>query len=140
MVEVRDPSFAPPAHKLAGTGALPGPNVTAAPAGGQAFALEPDGTIPASLQSSPITGQIASGGTVTAGTGWSVNRSGTGIYDVTFDSAFAATPTIVASPIDVSARLVKIDSPTTAGFSIFTYTTGGAAANGGSHFLAFETV
>lgn len=46
---VPDQTFAPPAHQFGKPTDVPRPGVTQAPAGGQAFALEPDGTIPASL-------------------------------------------------------------------------------------------
>lgn len=45
---------------------------------------------------SVITGIVAANGTVTAGTGFTVNHSGTGIYVISFTTAFTSTPVVSA--------------------------------------------
>ena len=45
----------------------------------------------------PITGQINADGSIAAGSGFTVAKGGTGTYTVTFTTAFAAVPTVVAT-------------------------------------------
>lgn len=47
-----------------------------------------------------ITGQVTGAGGITAGTGFSVVRNGVGDYTVTFTSAFAAVPIVIAQQTD----------------------------------------
>lgn len=140
-MDVRDPSFAPPAHQLAGLGLDP-PQVARAPSGGQGLALTETGAIPSSLiPASNLTGRIASAGTVTAGTGFTVNRSGTGTYDVTFTTAFTAAPTVLANPVAGASNLTAtITNVATTGVTINTHTGTGSATNTDFHFVAFATV
>lgn len=59
---------------------------------------------------SRIAGQVGSGGTVAAGTGFSVTRINTGAYVVTFTTAFAATPMVIVSGFNNSALTVDVIS------------------------------
>lgn len=43
-----------------------------------------------------IRGTVGFGGTIEEGAGWTVNKPSTGVYQVTFDTPFSSTPTVVA--------------------------------------------
>lgn len=59
------------------------------------MALDGRGKIPARLLPGNLTGIIAANGTITAGSGFTVNHSGTGVYVLTFSPALSATPVFV---------------------------------------------
>jgi hypothetical protein len=69
-----------------------------------------------------ITGIIAANGTITAGSGFSVVHNSAGDYTVTFATAFASAPVVVATVIDGGATNViglSIQSaPTTNSFRV----------------------
>lgn len=52
-----------------------------------------------------LRGRIGSGGTVAAGTGFTVSKPGTGRYLVTFETEFSARPVVVATAEAVTSSL-----------------------------------
>lgn len=90
--------FAPPVTQL-GAPALGSLDVASAPTPGQGLALDVKGKIPVSVLPKFITGIVASDGTITAGTGFSVTNDSTGVYTVTFTNAFSAVPTVILTAL-----------------------------------------
>ena len=131
-----DPSFAQPAHKLAAIGLEP-PGVARQPSPGQGLALNETGAIPPALIGT-TTGQVTSGGSVTAGTGFTVNHSATGTYAVTFTTPYAAAPTVIANATSVT-RTVQITAQSTSGFTASITDHNNAAQDAGFNFVAFVT-
>lgn len=79
-----------------------------------------------------LTGIVNSNGTIAAGTGFSVNRTGAGQYTVTFTSALAAVPVILANVILTHAQTnqhINIHTVTTGGFFVQTTLDTGATAS-----------
>lgn len=67
-----------------------------------------------------VTGIVAANGTITAGTGFSVVHSGTGVYAVTFSPVFPAAPVVLTTPVGTS-RLspdYSAGNPTATGFTL----------------------
>lgn len=94
-----------------------------------------------SSQGRTITGQVSSAGAVVAGSGFSVNRVSTGVYDVTFDTAFASTPTIVAQALNgAPVRIPAVFSASASGFSIEMLDTSSGAQDCAFHFIAAITL
>lgn len=62
-----------------------------------------------------VWGNVNSGGTIAAqaGRGFSVNKTGTGLYVITFTTAFKSTPFWEVSPITAADRAGSIDSGAT---------------------------
>lgn len=76
-----------------------------------------------------LNGQIASAGTITRGTGFTCNKSATGVYDISFSTAFASTPIVVAS-LSVATGLqqtISVETPATTGVTVKTFNSTGAA-------------
>ncbi len=84
-----------------------------------------------------ITGRIAGAGTITAGTGFTVNRSATGQFDVTFTSSFAATPLVTATSEDgTGVFIVGVTAVTSSTFTVKVKTDANVASNTGFNFTA----
>lgn len=62
-----------------------------------------------------IAGAVNANGTVNRGTGFSSSRVSAGVYDVTYTTAFAATPIVLATPV-ASQQLFMVSNETTSGF------------------------
>lgn len=131
-----DPSFARPAHELAQASVAP-PHVATAPSPAQGLALDHNAKIQTGLTYA-LPGNINSDGTTAQGTGFSVNKTGTGVYAITFTTPFAATPNIQVTISD-SAALWHTSSRSASGFTVTTTGTGGGAADHAFDFLAFPT-
>ena len=84
-----------------------------------------------------IRGRIAGNGTITTGSGFTVSKTGTGAYTVTFTTAFASEPTITATPQVGLARIATCTNvgASSAQFRTFDSTTG-AAVDQDFHFIA----
>ena len=84
-----------------------------------------------------IRGRISGAGGITTGTGFTVSKTGTGAYTVSFNTAFATQPTITATPQVALSRLATVTSvgTTSAQFRTFT-STDGAAIDQDFHFIA----
>lgn len=84
-----------------------------------------------------IRGVVAADGTITRGTGFSVVKSGTGSYAVTFTTAFAATPVVTLTPKTWSTT--GVTGETTNGFSVTNWNvTDGSQVDGAFAFAALE--
>jgi len=75
-----------------------------------------------------LRGRIAGNGTVSTGSGFTVSRTGTGAYTVTFTTAFFTEPSVTATAQVIGARIVTCTSVLlgSAGFRTFDSTTGTA--------------
>ncbi len=82
-----------------------------------------------------LRGTINNLGSKSAGTGWTVFRSSTGTYQITFDTHFTSTPTVVASTEGPGGRATVI-APTTIAVQINAYNSSGALTNDGVYFIA----
>lgn len=67
-----------------------------------------------------IAGAVSSGGSPTAGTGFTSSRSGTGLYHVTFTTAFPVPPVVLANSLDASADddVAMVNKVTANGFDV----------------------
>lgn len=65
---------------------------------------------------------------------WSVNKTGTGVYVITFAPAFSAAPVVTASAMSWGAQTTAA-SPSSATISVFNTSTG-VALDRGFHFTA----
>lgn len=66
-----------------------------------------------------VTGRVAANGTKLAGTGFSVVHSGTGIYTVTFTTAFSAVPLILLAVNPTGdGNMIGFTSATTSSFVV----------------------
>lgn len=83
-----------------------------------------------------ITGAVTAAGNVQAGTGFTVNRTGVGVYVVTFTTGFAATPIVLATALDV-VRIADVNGQSASGFTGRLYTNAAAAVDSDWNFVAF---
>lgn len=86
-----------------------------------------------------VRGDIFSTGAITRGEGFTVNRSSTGTFDITFTTAFAEAPVVVAT-IDAAASYGSaclINSPTT---TTVTINTGNAASGAVNYSFCFIAI
>jgi hypothetical protein len=96
-------------------------------------------TITIPTQPTVVTGIVSSAGGVTAGTGYSVVRNGTGSYTVTYTSAFAATPTVVIAPVG-NGGFWNITAQSPSSFTVvWTNTGGGVNMDTSFNFIARQT-
>jgi hypothetical protein len=89
--------------------------------------------------SSMITGQVAATGAITAGSGFTVAAGGAGVYTVTFNTAFATVPTVLAilGPTAPAASRFMVVTAVTTGQVVFAT---GPGTNQPFNFVAFTTV
>jgi hypothetical protein len=86
----------------------------------------------------PLTGQVAADASIDAGTGFTVAAGATGVYTITFDSAFAAAPTVIATVFDnTGSRVAHITSVSAADVVIQVREGGGTARDKAFHFVVF---
>lgn len=77
-----------------------------------------------------IVGSISGAGAIVAGRGFSVAKTGTGLYTITFDVAMLSRPAVTLTPQDTAtsaashASLTNGTPPTTAGFHVVTANAG----------------
>jgi hypothetical protein len=85
-----------------------------------------------------VRGEVTSAGAINLGAGFSVTRTGTGAYSVTFTTAFAAIPVVTAQAMLTAGALVsKVASRTASGFTVAVFTTTtGANTDGAFSFIA----
>jgi hypothetical protein len=79
--------------------------------------------------STMLTGSVASNGAINGGSGFTVNRTGVGVYVVSATLAFSSAPVVVASLLVASGAntqsgVVLIDAVSGAGFTARTYNVG----------------
>lgn len=111
------------------------------PSDGTKF-LAGDGTWKAPTASKVITGLIAAAGTITAGTGFTINGSHvTGIYTITFSVAFGATPTIQVTLASDPASVLQrpgISAQSASAFTVKMANNAGALGDAAFNFLAYQ--
>ncbi len=79
-----------------------------------------------------VTGQVDSTGAINAGTGFTVNKTGTGVYDITFGTPFVAAPIVLASA--TTNNIVAVTASSTTGFTATAF-----SADRDFNFVAFGT-
>jgi hypothetical protein len=93
----------------------------------------------ASISTSLLTGRIASGGGITAGTGFTVSKGATGLYTINFSTAFIAVPVVLLTPGPSGADLTAVlNAVSTTAFTAFLLAVG-SAADEPFHFLVVAT-
>lgn len=100
--------------------------------------LAPDGSIVAG--GGVITGIVNGDGSIAAGSGFAVNRTGAGVYVVTFNPSFAVAPVVVPALIGVTVSSLRLSvAPTKDGFTLQTFTAAGALTDSSWNFTATPT-
>lgn len=88
-----------------------------------------------------VAGVASITGTVFAGTdGWSVSKTATGVYSVTFDPVFAGAPAMVVSAVATVARVARTGTPTTSAVTVVTMDLAGTPADSAFAFVAVGPV
>jgi hypothetical protein len=83
-----------------------------------------------------LRGRISGSGGITTGTGFTVSKTGTGAYTVTFTTAFSNQPTVVATPQVALARSVTCTSVLAGSAQFRTWDSASAAIDQDFHFIA----
>lgn len=84
-----------------------------------------------------LAGRIASTGTVTAGTGFSVTKGSTGLYTINFSPAFASVPVVHVNQIATSTLyFVGVTAVSASSASIRITTNSGTLTDQAFHFSA----
>jgi len=84
-----------------------------------------------------IRGHINSSGGITTGTGFTVTKTGTGAYTVTFTTPFSAEPTVTVSPQVGLARIATITNVGAGSVQVRTFdSASGSAIDQDFHFIA----
>lgn len=80
-----------------------------------------------------VRGIVAADGSITEGTGFTINKTGTGAYTVTYTTAFSDVPAFTFN--SSSQPVYRINGTTTASAaSVLTFTLAGVAADAAFHF------
>lgn len=98
-----------------------------------------DAVTDAKYLSAPVRGIISTTGTITAGTGFTVVHTGTGIYTITFSPVLPSIPSVIptaANTISATA-VVSSTTPTTTTAIINTFNLAGTATDEIFHFIAY---
>ncbi|HWX22605.1 MAG TPA: hypothetical protein VN578_22105 [Candidatus Binatia bacterium] len=84
-----------------------------------------------------VRGAVDGSGNILAGTGFTVSRTGTGAYTVTFTTAFSSEPTVVATvQHGGGAQIITTGTVTTSSFFVSTWNITGSASDQFFHFIA----
>lgn len=90
---------------------------------------------------SMITGIIPAAGTIpTAGTGFTYTHAATGVYVFTFNTAYAATPVILAVMADLGIGFLTITAQSATGFTVKTFNQSAVVADRAFNFTAQAVV
>jgi hypothetical protein len=92
-------------------------------------------TIAASA-AAPLTGQITTTGTITAGSGFTAARNSAGNYTITFTAAFSAAPVVLATVVNSQPIVVDLVSVAAGSFTIEFRTAAGVATDQNWQFMA----
>lgn len=86
-----------------------------------------------------VRGSVTAAGAIDAGTGFTIAKTGTGLYTITFSPAFSAVPSVVASAGTTAGALFAKQqngtTPTSSEFKVVT-TTSAAVTDSAFHFIA----
>lgn len=85
-----------------------------------------------------IRGSVSATGSILTGTGFSISKTTTGTYGITFDSAFADTPNVLAIVADNLARFATANGVSETGATILTWDTSGSLHDVAFLFWAFS--
>ncbi len=88
--------------------------------------------------SSSVAGSVGSTGTITQGSGFSVVHSGTGVYAVTFTTAFSAAPVVVVTPVTSGSRFAGVSTQSASGFTAQLANLAGTATDQAFNFIASD--
>jgi len=84
-----------------------------------------------------LRGRVAGNGTISAGSGFTVSKTGTGAYTITFTTAFSAEPAVTSTARTAGARTANCTTASTGSAQILTFDTGtGTAADQDFYFIA----
>lgn len=86
-----------------------------------------------------VRGAVTSGGGVSYGSGFSVARSGTSTYTLTFNPALPTAPVVVVSVLGAAGEAGPTGTPTTTEAKIITYNAAGTETAEAFHFIAFPS-
>ncbi|HKZ40483.1 MAG TPA: hypothetical protein VJ044_05940, partial [Candidatus Hodarchaeales archaeon] len=82
-----------------------------------------------------IRGAVNADCTIARGAGFTVNKTGTGTYTVTFSTAFSGAPVVVVC-LTASVGIIQSANHTTSDVGIATYNTSSAPADIAFQFIA----
>lgn len=99
------------------------------------------GRLPRPTEAGRLTGRIADNGTISAGSGFTIAAHGTtGQYDITFDTAYAATPAVqVTGNVTTFSSNSWAADPSTTGVSVYSQTGGIGPVDAGFTFTVLPT-
>jgi hypothetical protein len=83
-----------------------------------------------------VRGRIASDGTISGGSGFSVSKSTTGIYTVFLDQMFSTVPAVTATVFNASGGRVAVSANASNQFEFTTWTAQGTVADRDIEFIA----
>lgn len=83
-----------------------------------------------------IRGVVSSTGAILAGTGFTVSHTGTGLYTITFTTAFSAMPAVTVTPQSGLGRIATCTSVGAGSTGIDTRDTSGTATDNQFNFIA----
>jgi hypothetical protein len=92
-----------------------------------------------------VTGRVSAAGAIVGGSGFTVVRSATGTYSITFNSALISTPVVLVALTDTAAAAHVVSNttfptPTTTGFGVRTLNTSFVNTDCAFNFLARPTI
>ncbi len=82
-----------------------------------------------------IRGTITLVGSISAGAGYTVARTGTGAYTVTFDQAFATVPTVTINAFNTAPLFAHVNTTTNTGFTFSIRSTAGTSVDSAANFI-----
>lgn len=96
---------------------------------------QPVTTSSTSSETVVVSGIVSSGGSVTAGSGFTATRNSAGDYTVTFNTAFSSTPVVVMTGT-AGFLMGNIAAASASSFEVIFKNTSGTATDSGFHFMA----
>ncbi len=93
------------------------------------------------LQGHILTGRIADTGAITAGTGFTCNKSATGVYDITYTVAYGAVPLVLATQAtSTTGYIAWVGASSTTGCTIKIKSDAGSAIDQPFNFMVRDVV
>jgi hypothetical protein len=83
-----------------------------------------------------IRGRVSANGAIIGGAFFSVSHPGVGVYEITFDTHFATTPSVVATPTSLEGRDNEIASVDPGAFTLRMHVNRTDFVDEGFHFIA----
>jgi len=85
-----------------------------------------------------IKGTVASDGSISGGSNFTVTHGGVGSYTVTFGAGFGSAPVVVATVNSVDL-ILSLSSISSTGFTVTVHTTSAVGQNAAFSFIAMST-